>query len=78
MFTTHTLLSDKIKSYKQHLRFVRFQVLTAASMSLVMEAVRTTETSVNFNVTTWRYIPEHSKLQHLRFPPNPSNQFREI
>jgi hypothetical protein len=27
------------------------------------EAVRTSETSVNFNVTTRRYIPEHSKLQ---------------
>jgi hypothetical protein len=29
----------------------------------MMEAVRTSETSVNFNVTTWRYIPEDSKLQ---------------
>jgi hypothetical protein len=28
-----------------------------------MEAVRTSETSVNFNVTTRRYIPEDSKLQ---------------
>jgi hypothetical protein len=27
-----------------------------------MEAVRTSETSVNFNVTTWRYSPEGSKL----------------
>jgi hypothetical protein len=27
-----------------------------------MEAVRTSETSVNFNVTTRRYIPEYSKL----------------
>jgi hypothetical protein len=27
------------------------------------EAVRTSETSVNFNVTTRRYIPEDSKLQ---------------
>jgi hypothetical protein len=33
-----------------------------------MEAVRTSETSVNFNVTTWRYIPEDSKLHtHRRF-----------
>jgi hypothetical protein len=29
----------------------------------MMEAVRTSETLVNFNVTTWRYIPEDSKLQ---------------
>jgi hypothetical protein len=28
-----------------------------------MEAVRTSETSVNFNVTTRRYIPEDSVLQ---------------
>jgi hypothetical protein len=30
---------------------------------LMMEAVCTSETSVNFCVTTWRYIPEDSKLQ---------------
>jgi hypothetical protein len=28
----------------------------------MLEAVRTSETSVNFNVTTRRYIPEDSKL----------------
>jgi hypothetical protein len=28
----------------------------------MMEAERTSETSVNFNVTTLRYIPEDSKL----------------
>jgi hypothetical protein len=28
-----------------------------------MEAVRTSETSVNFNVNTRRYIPEDSKLR---------------
>jgi hypothetical protein len=48
---------------------VRFQVLTAANVkfieysgiiALMMEAVRTSETSVNFNVTTRRYIPEDS------------------
>jgi hypothetical protein len=37
---------------------VRFQVLTAA--------VRTSETSVNFNVTTLRYIPEDSKLHTMK------------
>jgi hypothetical protein len=31
-----------------------------------MEAVRTSETSVNFNVTTRRYIPEDSKLHTSR------------
>jgi hypothetical protein len=32
----------------------------------MMEAVRTYETSVNFNVTTRRYIPEDSKLHTRR------------
>jgi hypothetical protein len=27
----------------------------------LMEAVRTSETSVKFNMSTWRYIPEGSK-----------------
>jgi hypothetical protein len=31
--------------------------------SLMMEAIRTSETSVNFNVTTRLYIPEDSKLK---------------
>jgi hypothetical protein len=31
-------------------------------IALMMEAVSTSETSVNFNVTTWRYIPKDSKL----------------
>jgi hypothetical protein len=31
-------------------------------IALMMEAVRTSETSVNFNETTRRYIPEDSKL----------------
>jgi hypothetical protein len=34
---------------------------------LMIEAVRTSETSVNFNVTTRRYIPEDSKLQMNSF-----------
>jgi hypothetical protein len=33
-----------------------------AMIALMMEVVRTSETSVNFNVTTRRYIPEDSKL----------------
>jgi hypothetical protein len=34
--------------------------------AMLMEAVRTSETSVNFNVTTRRYIPEDSKLHTRR------------
>jgi len=34
--------------------------------ALMMEAVRVSETSVNFNVTTQRYIPEDSKLHTRR------------
>jgi hypothetical protein len=54
--------------------YVRFQVLTAASIkfgvvfvviTLMMETVRTSEISVNFNVTTRHYIPEGSKLYGL-------------
>jgi hypothetical protein len=32
---------------------------------VMMEAVRTSEMSVNFNVTTWHYIPEDSKLHAI-------------
>jgi hypothetical protein len=32
----------------------------------MMEAVRTSETSVNFNVTRRRYIPADSKLHNVR------------
>jgi hypothetical protein len=32
----------------------------------MFEAMRTSETSVNFNVTTLRYIPEVSNLQTYR------------
>jgi hypothetical protein len=35
-------------------------------INLIMEAVSTSETSVNFNVNTRRYIPEDSKLHTLR------------
>jgi hypothetical protein len=34
--------------------------------ALMMEAVRTSETSVSFNVTTRRHIPEDSKLQFFK------------
>jgi hypothetical protein len=38
-------------------------------IALMMEAVRISETSAHFNVTTRRYIPEHSKL-HTRHHEN--------
>jgi hypothetical protein len=41
---------------------VRTASITSAIIALIIEAVRTSETSVNFNVTTRRYIPEDSKL----------------
>jgi hypothetical protein len=34
--------------------------------ALMMDAVRTPETSVHFNVTTRRHITENSKLQKVR------------
>jgi hypothetical protein len=38
-------------------------------IALLMGAVRTSETSVNFNVPTWCYFPEDSKL-HTRYCKN--------
>jgi hypothetical protein len=35
-------------------------------IAVMMEVVRTSETSVNFNVTTRPYIPEHTKLYTRR------------
>jgi hypothetical protein len=35
-------------------------------IALMMEAVRISETTVTFNVTTRRYIPEDSKLHTRR------------
>jgi hypothetical protein len=32
-------------------------------VALTMEAVSTSETSVNIYLTTWQYIPEDSELQ---------------
>jgi hypothetical protein len=48
---------------------VKFSLLghSAVIITLVMEAVRSSETSVSFNVTTRRYIPEDSKLQMLLY-----------
>jgi hypothetical protein len=38
------------------------EVRTASIIRAMMEAVHTSETSVHFNVTARRYIPEDSKL----------------
>jgi hypothetical protein len=45
------------------------EVRTASIITLMKLAVRPSETSVNFNVTTRRYIPEDSKL-HTRHHEN--------
>jgi hypothetical protein len=41
-------------------------VRTASIIALMMEALRSSETSVNLNVTSRRYIPEDSKLANRR------------
>jgi hypothetical protein len=41
----------------------------------MMEAVRTSETSVHFNVATRRYIPEDSKLHTRRFENLKSHKY---
>jgi hypothetical protein len=43
------------------------------NQALMMEAVRTSETSVNFNVSTWPYILEEFKL-HTRQRENLKTQ----
>jgi hypothetical protein len=35
-------------------------------IALIMEAARTSETSVNIYLTTWQYIPEDSELHARR------------
>jgi hypothetical protein len=48
---------------------VRISSIISAIIALMMVAVRTSETSVNTNLTFRRYIPEDSKLQdRFRFP----------
>jgi hypothetical protein len=41
------------------------EVRTASIITLMTEAVSTSETSVNFNVATRRYIPKDSKLRDV-------------
>jgi hypothetical protein len=55
------------------------EVLSASIIALIMEAVRTSETSVNFYQTTRRYNPEDSRLHTRRrekLKSNPPPFFR--
>jgi hypothetical protein len=45
---------------------VRTASIIRAIIALMMEAARISETSVNFNITTWRYIQEDSKFHTRR------------
>jgi hypothetical protein len=42
-----------------------FQAVVPALITLMMEAARTYEMSVNFYQTTWRYSPEDSRLNTI-------------
>jgi hypothetical protein len=41
------------------------EVRAASIITLLMEAARTSETSVDIQLRTWQYIPEDSELQKL-------------
>jgi hypothetical protein len=45
------------------------------AVTLMMEAVQTSETSVNSYRSTWCYNPEDSHLQDILFSINPKNVF---
>jgi hypothetical protein len=51
--------------------------VSAVRTALILESVLASETSVNFNVTTQRYIPEDSKL-HTRRRENLKSQMPAI
>jgi hypothetical protein len=56
------------------------EVLTASitcAITLVMEAVRTSEAPIYFNETTWRYIPEGCHL-HTRRRENLKSHYQYI
>jgi hypothetical protein len=50
-------------------------IMRAMIVSLKMEAVRTSETSVNIYLTTWQYIPEDSELHTRRRENLKSHKF---
>jgi hypothetical protein len=54
------------KRLKYGMLDVLLNVLVHTDLALMMEEVRTSETSVNFNVITRHYIPEDSKLHTCR------------
>jgi hypothetical protein len=58
----HVRSRENLKSHTVNLYAEATLRCTRPFIDLMMEAVRTSETSVNFNVTTRRYIPEDSKL----------------
>jgi hypothetical protein len=39
----------------------------AMTIALMMEAARTSETSVDIQLRTWQYIPEDSELQEFSY-----------
>jgi hypothetical protein len=53
-------------------------IIRTMNDALMMETVRTFKTSVNFNVTTWRYIPEDAKLQIDRRENQIKMRFRTL
>jgi hypothetical protein len=51
------------------LKLADFSEARTAAIALMMEAVRISETSIIFNVTTRRYIPEDCKVHILNLFP---------
>jgi hypothetical protein len=67
--TAHFSVSERRRAIvTKRLKYGMLDVLLKVhtDLALMMEAVRTSETSVNFNVITWHYIPEDSKLHTCR------------
>jgi hypothetical protein len=48
------------------------EVHAASITTLMMEAARTSETSVDVQLRTWQYIPEDSVLSHYIYSQLPS------
>jgi hypothetical protein len=58
----------QISTVLQMFQFIKFRIFwdVPASIILKMEAVRTSETSVHFNLTTRRHIPKDFILAAVR------------
>jgi hypothetical protein len=63
---TELLSFNIVPTYK---KLSEVSEVRTASIALMMEAVCTFETSFNYSVITWRYIPEDTKL-HTRHCKN--------